>query len=234
MIFLMSRPRTRENLKAEVLDYITHTAIIFPPRLDRLTVPAIADAVQEDNLDRVRGVINDLQTDHQTESITIVEEIVLPKSDEGQRIRRHIASRMRMSRHTYIALFVVLFALYFVFPYLLKDNAPLPPFANGGPPRSLVSFVVLGWFLTYLLDEAVLRFRVFRIVSEDVYTRLAAVTKYTIVLFALLYIGCLILFPYLKWEMSAAIAVTLLGLAFTSSIGLYHIIRERRKGPSER
>jgi len=218
----MSGPRTREVLKQEVLDYISHQASAPNPRLERLTIPAIADIVLESDLDRVRQAVNDLQTDHQARSITVVQEIILPESDAGKRIRRDIASRMRMGRHTYVAIAVTLVALYFAFPYLLKEDAPIivPPYTSG-PSRSFMWFVVGGGFLIYLLDEAITRFRIFQIVSEETYADLGRITKYSVALLVLLYVGCYLVFRYVGWEMSASVAVAILIGSVTISIGLF-------------
>jgi len=225
----MSRPRTREVLKQEVLDYISHQASAPSPRLERLTIPAIAEIVLESDLERVRQAVNDLQTDHQARSITVVQEIILPESDAGKRIRRDIASRMRMTRHTYIAMAVTLVALYFVFPYLLKGDTPVivPPYTSG-PPRSLILFMLCGWGLTYLLDEAIVRFKIFQIVSEETYANLGRIAKYSVVVFALLYFGCYVVFRQVGWEMSGSVAVAILIGSVTVTIALYRVFFRRR------
>jgi len=56
----MSRPRTSEALRQEVLGYISHQASAPNLRLERLTIPAIADIVLENNLHRVRRAVDDL------------------------------------------------------------------------------------------------------------------------------------------------------------------------------
>jgi len=224
----MSRPRTREALKQEVLDYISHQASAPSPKLERLTIPAIADIVLEKDLDRIRQAVDDLKADHQARSITVVEEIIVPENDAGKRIRRDIASRKRVGRHTYIAMVVVLVILYFVFPHLLKEDTPVvvPPYTSG-PPRSFILFLLGGGVLTYLLDEAIVRFNIFRIVSEETYTNLGRITKHSVVVFVLLSVGCYVIFRCVGWEMSGPVAVAILIGSITATIALHRNVLRR-------
>jgi len=220
--------QTKEEIKKAIVDYLR----LLPKKttqVEEYTMSTISEKVKADS-SKVEVAVAELKNEGLIDVQKVQLEICLPRNPDGSQILATFANKKYITVSPYPAI-IFGFALLFGAILILGERFPgfttlYDAYLVGLRFGSLATFLVclVGGMV---IQNALIRFRSWKILSEKMYKLITDLVKHSIYIFVPLFIVYYAVSSYFGQPIQATVVVALLALSVGSSLGFEQLRRSK-------
>lgn len=210
--------KIKEDRKRDVLNYLSD-AVEKRGSIEDFILPAIEEATEEERA-RIEEVLDELEEEKLITKHDVYLKIFIPRSDEGRKMVKRFAARGILSYSPYWLFIFSVAILWVAVPHL---NLGLPSGVEyllsaylQGIQNGIIGAGTAGLIGGAVLERAIESFIKWKLLSPSSYNRIVGITKYTVIILVVGWIGYTYFFQSYGVEFSlatVAIFIASLGVA---------------------